>query len=179
MIFITHSHPDHYDKKAIENIIKDGTKIICPASCKKIIEIWNAIGMSPGETSSLNGLEITAVPMYNTKFFVKSVFHTKKKKFTGYIINDGSIKIYHAGDTNLIPEMSNLINIDIAFLPIGGFFTMNIDEAVEATARIQPKYIIPMHELKQNLEEFEDLIKEKFPNTKPVILTSENNVFEL
>jgi L-ascorbate metabolism protein UlaG (beta-lactamase superfamily) len=179
MILITHNHPDHYDTQAIEHIIKDSTKIYCPASCKKIISTWNALGTCPGEKFTQNGLEITAVPAYNTKFFVRSIFHPKRKKFTGYIIDDGSIKIYHAGDTNLIPEMDNLGEIDIAFLPIGGFFTMKIEEAVEATARIQPKIVNPMHEIKQDLEEFGKLIQQKVPNTKPVLLTPENNIFEL
>jgi L-ascorbate metabolism protein UlaG (beta-lactamase superfamily) len=179
LIFITHNHPDHYDKQAIENIIKDSTMIYCPTSCKEIISTWNALGIFPGETFTQNGLKITAVPAYNTKFFVKTIFHPKRKNFIGYIIDNGSVKIYHAGDTNLIPEMNNLGEIDIAFLPIGGFFTMKIEEAVEATARIQPKFIVPMHEIKQDLEEFGKLIQQKVPNTKPVLLTSENNIFEL
>lgn len=179
LIFITHGHPDHYDKKAIQNIIKDNTKIICPASCKKIIKAWNATEVSPNETISLKGLDITMVPMYNTKFLVKTFFHPKRKNYTGYLIGDGTIKIYHAGDTNLIPEMSNLGTVDIAFLPIGGFFTMNLVEAIEATALINPRFVIPMHELKQNLENFKIYIQEKLPNTKPIILTSENDIFEL
>jgi L-ascorbate metabolism protein UlaG (beta-lactamase superfamily) len=179
LIFITHNHPDHYDTQAIENIQKDSTKIYCPASCKKIISAWNATGIYPGEKFTQNGLEIVAVPAYNTKFFVRSIFHPKRKNFTGYIIDNASIKIYHAGDTNLIPEMSNFGEIDIAFLPIGGFFTMKIEEAVEATARIQPKFVIPMHEIKQDLEEFGKRIQQKVPSTKPVLLTAENNTFEL
>ena len=179
LIFITHNHTDHYDKQAIENIIKDSTKIYCPASCKKIISTWNALGKFPGDVFTQNGLKITAISAYNTKFFVKSIFHPKRKNFIGYIIDNGSVKIYHAGDTNFIPEMNNLGEIDIAFLPIGGFFTMNIEEAVETTAKIQPKFVIPMHEIKQDIEEFGKLIQQKVPNTKPVLLTSENNIFEL
>jgi L-ascorbate metabolism protein UlaG (beta-lactamase superfamily) len=101
----------------------------------------------PGDRAKVNNAEIEAVPAYNVNKFRAPgvVFHPKEMGYVGYVIEIDKIRIYHAGDTDFIPEMNNLGRIDIAMLPIGGTYTMNVEEAVEAVRTIKPKYTIPMH----------------------------------
>jgi len=96
--------------------------------------------MLPGQKLNIEGLEIEAVPAYNKA----RAFHPKASNFVGYIISAGGIKIYHAGDTDFIPEMEKL-KVDIAMLPVGGTYTMDAQEAALAADSIKPKIAVPMH----------------------------------
>ncbi len=148
-ILITHSHYDHCSIEDIQKIAKNGTTIICPADVssklkhinKKII-IQNIDIGSQLEFEDKK-IKVWAVHAYNTN---KS-FHTKEEDWLGYILQLGDIVIYHAGDTDNISEMSKLknSNIDLAFLPIGGTYTMNAGEAAKAASTIKPKLAIPIH----------------------------------
>lgn len=145
MIFITHGHGDHLSKKDIQQIADENTTLIAPSSC---VEQIKELGLShfhlvnPGDSLEIDGIEFIAVPAYNVK---KTQFHPKKNNWVGYILNIDGIKIYHAGDTERIPEMKNF-QCDIAFLPLGQTYTMNsVEEAVEAAEDINPKIAVPMH----------------------------------
>ena len=96
--------------------------------------------MTPGERIALGGLKIEAVPAYNTN----KDFHPKANGWLGFIIEIDGIRIYHAGDSDYIPEMKDL-DVDIALLPVSGTYVMDADEAVEAALAINPKLAIPMH----------------------------------
>lgn len=161
IILITHPHPDHFDKSSMGDIQKEDTTVICPESCKKIIKKWNAKPINPNESTEIDGISIKTIPAYNIAKF----FHKKKNNWVGYILQDKEKKntVYHAGDTDVIPEMNELskLNLDYAMIPCGGFFTMDIYEAANAIEEIKPKNVIPMHEKKANLDEFEQLIKNK------------------
>jgi len=166
IILITHPHLDHADGKSIERILRDGTAIICPASCKKIVASRRARGILPGEKLLLEGFTIAAVPAYNkTKFF-----HPRKKNWVGYIISAGGKSIYHAGDTDSIPEMASVGNPDVAMLPIGGTFTMGLDGSMDAIKSIMPALVIPMHEIKQNLSTFASMVQKLQLPVKVAIL---------
>ncbi|MEJ2248514.1 MAG: MBL fold metallo-hydrolase [Candidatus Lokiarchaeota archaeon] len=169
IILITHSHSDHYEKSSVENIFSENTTLIAPKSCSEIIDTWNGRPITPGEKFEIEGLSIEAVPAYN-QGFIRRFLHNSKKHFCGYIISDGNSRIYHAGDTDLIPELKELENIDVLFLPVGGFFTMNSEDAINLIKNIQPKKFIPMHELRTDLEEFKQNASKELPETEIIIL---------
>ncbi len=139
LILISHDHFDHCDLESVEKIQKDETLILTTEKAvKKLgkgkpVKEWEKITLD-------NGMVIETVPAYNTN----KPFHPKGSGL-GFIINLEGKRIYFAGDTDFIPEMMKLGNIDIAMLPIGGTYTMDIEEAVEATLSIKPKIVIPMH----------------------------------
>jgi len=96
--------------------------------------------MSPGESISIDGMNIEAVPSYNTN----KQFHPKNNNWLGFIIEIDGSRIYHAGDTDYIPEMEKF-NVDIALLPVSGTYVMTAEEAVKAALSIEPALAIPMH----------------------------------
>ena len=150
LILVTHDHFDHLDEKSINVLKKEKTEILIGG--KDIKE---------GEEKEIKGIKIKAVPAYN---LVKP-FHPKGKG-VGYVIEIEGKKIYHAGDTDKIPEMAELKDIDLALLPIGGTYTMNEFEAAEAVKMFFPKKVIPMHygslaETPGNPEKFKELISKE------------------
>lgn len=151
VILITHSHYDHCSIADIEKIVKDGTRIITPADCQsKITRFKVPIKIEvveSGQDLDLGHMKISTVPAYN----VDKPFHSKTESWVGYVIKINDLIIYHAGDTDLIPEMQKLTGHKqakkkfVALLPIGGRFTMSVDEAFEAVKLIKPTLVIPMH----------------------------------
>ena len=171
IILITHSHHDHCSIADIEKIVKNGTVIVVPPDCQsKITKIEN-VSMQiiiPGDEITVEGIKIQAVPAYN----IKKEFHPKSEEWNGYVLKFGNVVIYHAGDTDLIPEMEKLVgygkkgNEFVALLPVGGNYTMNAEEAANAASLIKPDYSIPMHYAsivgkKDDAEMFVKLCKEK------------------
>lgn len=139
-IFVTHSHYDHFSKEDIRRIKTDSTRIIAPADVAKEIG-QNAIVVTPNQEIALDQLMIKAVPAYN----IGKQFHTKDKNWVGFIITlSNGTSIYHAGDTDFIPEMKAL-KVDIALLPVSGTYVMDADEAIDAANTFKPKIVIPMH----------------------------------
>jgi L-ascorbate metabolism protein UlaG (beta-lactamase superfamily) len=139
LILITHSHFDHLSPADIAMIQQNSTEIVCSADA--VGKLSGKIHtMKPGDKLTLQGIEIEAVPAYNTN----KAFHPKANRWNGYIITIEGEKIYHAGDTDLIPEMSQ-IKCDIALLPVSGTYVMTAQEAVKAVETIKPKTAIPMH----------------------------------
>lgn len=140
IILITHEHYDHFSPDDIRKIQKENTVVIStPDVIAKVKGEKREV--SPGKEIEVYGIKIRAVPAYN----VDKKFHPKEKKWVGYIVEVEGVTVYHAGDTDFIPEMKNLGKIDIAFLPVGGTYTMNAKEAAEAANTISPAVAIPMH----------------------------------
>jgi L-ascorbate metabolism protein UlaG (beta-lactamase superfamily) len=96
--------------------------------------------VSPGESLTVAGMRIEAVPAYN----VNKNFHPKANGWLGFIVEIEGVRVYHAGDTDFIPEMHGF-NADIALLPVSGTYVMTADEAVDAALAIEPSIVIPMH----------------------------------
>lgn len=139
LILITHDHYDHCSQEDILKIQKEDTAIVTIASAAKKLT-GNTKLIKPGEKIKLKGVLVQAVPAYN----IKKKFHPKESGHVGFIITIDGVKIYHAGDTDLIPEME-VIAADIALLPVSGTYVMSSHEAAEATKKIMPKIAIPMH----------------------------------
>ena len=168
-IFLTHSHPDHFSIKDIKKVIKSETTIICSKGVsKKLKDFNNAVHiMRPGDTLDLDGMSCEATAAYNTKsVFLWIKAHPKSIENVGFVLTmDKGLRIYHAGDTDYIPEMKHLKNIQIALIPIGGDnLTMNEDEAARMINEIKPEKVIPMHYEIKNREElnrFKNLVDQK------------------
>ena len=145
VILITHPHYDHCSVEDIKKIVKPETVIVIPADCQSKIARLEDVNMqivSAGQTLELKNIKIGAIPAYNTN----KDFHPKEEGWLGYVIKIGNTVLYHAGDTDKIPEMSKLQGkITVALLPVGGTYTMNAEEAAEAASVIRPELAVPMH----------------------------------
>jgi L-ascorbate metabolism protein UlaG (beta-lactamase superfamily) len=145
VILITHSHGDHLSIADIQRISDNETHFVCPDDCAEILKdegYKNIMIVSPGDKVTIDGTEIEAVPMYN---LVKTQYHPVENAWTGFIINVDGTRIYHAGDTERIPEMKN-IECDIAMLPLGQTYTMSsVEEAAEAALDTGAEIAIPIH----------------------------------
>jgi len=142
-IFITHSHYDHFSKEDILKIKKDSTKIIVTNDlvdkCKELGFI-DILVVEQNNDYFIDNISFKTVPAYN---IVKD-FHKREYNWVGYIVNFNDTIIYVAGDTDNIPEIRN-IKCDIAFVPVGGTYTMDYKEATELIKEIKPKLAIPTH----------------------------------
>jgi len=139
IILITHEHFDHCDEESVDRLRKDGTIIFAPQGCKP--KLAGVTVISAGGQKVIGDIAIEAVPAYNRN----KPYHPKGLG-VGYVITIDGKRIYHAGDTDRIPEMKNLGSIDIALLPVSGTYTMTAEEAAAAANEdIRPKVAVPMH----------------------------------
>lgn len=144
LILVTHQHGDHLDKTAIQKISKPDTKLLLTKSCYDEIKMGQV--MKNGETETWNGIRIEAVPAYNIKHTRDNgdPFHPKGIG-NGYVIDFGDKRVYIGGDTENIPEMKNLTNIDVAFLPMNLPYTMTPEMVADAVSLFHPKILYPYH----------------------------------
>ena len=143
IIFITHSHYDHYSPLDIKKVIKDNTIIVCPEDVKEELlklDIKNIIEVVPNKDYEVLNIKFKTIPAYN----INKNFHPKENNWIGYLINYNNVKYYIAGDTDITEENKNII-CDVAFVPIGGTFTMDYKEAASLINEIQPKIAVPTH----------------------------------
>ncbi len=172
IIFITHNHYDHCSIADLQKVVKEGTKIVMPADCQSKITKFSTLVhfeiVEPGMELALNDLKVSVVSAYN----INKPFHPKEDQGLGYLIKINGLIIYHAGDTDVIPEMKSLTGHNqpnkklIALLPVGGRFTMSAEEAAEAAKIIKPYLAIPMHfgsiiGDEKDAQEFKELCEEE------------------
>ncbi len=140
IIFITHGHYDHFSKDDIAKIQKPSTIIVAPSDVAAQVK-GNVVAVEPGKDYVVGKLKVHTVPAYN----INKNFHPKANHWVGYVITlTSGQKIYHAGDTDAIPEMKSLV-VDVAMMPCGGTYTMTAEEMAEAANSFMPKVLIPMH----------------------------------
>jgi L-ascorbate metabolism protein UlaG (beta-lactamase superfamily) len=153
LILVTDIHGDHLDPMAITRIRKPGAPVVAPNAAAW--QIKNATELANGESKTVAGFSLEAVPMYNLKRGPSEgqLFHTKGRG-NGYILTLGSKRVYIAGDTECTPEMRALKNIDIAFIPMNLPYTMPPSEAAECVKAFKPKVVYPYHYRGQKPDEF-------------------------
>jgi len=144
LILVTHDHKDHCKDVTVNRLRRTDTLVCGPARCLKKLD-KDLMVVKPGQKLDFNKVKIRVVDAYNTQqgSSTRKVHH--KGNGVGYVLSIGGKRIYHAGDTDLIPEMKTLGGVDLAMLPIGGTFTMDTKESVEAALVIKPNAVIPMH----------------------------------
>lgn len=146
IIFITHEHYDHFEPDSIKLVSKEDTVLVAPESMRKkaLSELGLAAAqclfLSPGERKEVDGLLVETIPAYNKL----KPFHTRGKKWQGYVVTMDSLRYYVSGDTDVNEDIQK-VQCDIALLPIGGFYTMDWKQAAEYAAQIKPKAVIPTH----------------------------------
>ena len=145
IIFITHSHYDHYSEEDISKVIKDNTTIVVPKDLEDMVLQFgfakeHIIVVSPNEEYSVLGINFKTIPAYNAN----KNFHPKSNEWVGYIVNLDQTTYYIAGDTD-ITEENRQVKCDVAFVPIGGTYTMTYSEAAELINEIKPQIAVPIH----------------------------------
>lgn len=145
VIFITHSHYDHFSEEDILKVKKEGTKIVVTEDLyTRSLELGfnkgNILVVKPNEEYKVNGIEFKTVPAYN----LNKNFHPKLNNWVGYIITLDGIVYYVAGDTD-VTEENREVKCDVAFVPIGGTYTMTAKEAAKLVNEINPKIAVPIH----------------------------------
>ena len=168
IVLVSHEHFDHCSVDDLKKIAGPNTTIVAHAQSKaelSKLKVKDVRIVKPGDKVSLGDLTVEAVPAYNTNKFREpgKVFHPKEDGKLGFILTVKGVRIYHAGDTDHIPEMKTL-RPDIALLPVSGTYVMTVQEAAEAAAAINPKIAIPMHYGtivgdKADAETFQKLVK--------------------
>ncbi len=173
IIFITHAHHDHLSPNDISYLLKNDTTIVATSDSLKQLSIsQQKIPVTPDKEYEVKGFRFRTIPAYNLQ---PERPHRKEYGWVGYIFTVNGLKMYHAGDTDYIPEMDNLKseNLDIAFLPIGGTYVMTPDEAVQAANAIAAKKTIPIHYkmlLGDKTKEGEEIFKNGVTNSEVVFL---------
>lgn len=149
VVFITHEHYDHCSPKDLKKILGDTTVLVATQASGQMLRGLKAKEtriVKPGDELKVGEIEVKVYPAYNINKFRSPgrVFHPKEEGKVSYLVGIGGVKIFHAGDTDLIPEMDQIIT-DIALLPVSGTFVMTPEEAAEAAGRIKLQIAIPMH----------------------------------
>jgi len=177
LLLITHPHHDHCDPATFEKMVSEETRVIAPEDCAEKIED-DFTTLRPGESLSFEGIDVEGVHAYNIKRKRDSgePFHPKGEGL-GYLITVEGNTIYHPGDTEKIPEMEDIEGVDIAFLPIDGTYTMDIDEAVDAAKLIDPEMVIPFHEREADPKKFKEKLESE--SGIKVDILGEGEVFKL
>ena len=158
MILITHEHPDHLDLKAIEMIKSGNTSIVATENVAR--QLPGSIVLRNGDEKTIMGLKIEAVPAYNlVNMRSPGVPYHAKGIGNGYILTLSDKRLYIAGDTENIPEMKNLRNIDIVFLPMNLPYTMTPEMVADGVRALRPKIVYPYHYGKTDVSKLIDLLK--------------------
>ncbi len=145
IILITHDHRDHCSPEDVAKIRGKNTHVVTvKAAAAKLPPPVTVV--KPGDSLTIDGIPVTVIPSYNVNKFRSPdvLFHPREAGYAGYLFTVSGITIYHAGDSDPIPEMAS-VKADIALLPVSGIYVMTAEEAVSAADQIRPKLAIPMH----------------------------------
>lgn len=175
VILVTDIHGDHFNAETLEALAAPTTKIIVPQAVADKLDGTlkdRLIIVNNGETKTLDDIDIRAIPMYNLREEAKE-FHTKGRG-NGYVITKGDMKVYFSGDTEDIPEMRNLKDIDVAFVCMNLPYTMTIKQAVDAVLAFKPKKVYPYHyrgkDGLSDVAKFKTMVTQKNPDIEVVQL---------
>ena len=160
LILVTHDHKDHAKGITIKRLRRKNTLVAGPGRCTKNLGTDIRV-VEAGEQFDFKGIKIRVVEAYNTEKGNSTRKVHKKGNGVGYVLTVENKNIYHAGDTDFIPEMKKMGRVDIALLPIGGTFTMDLAEAVRTALAIKPAVVIPMHRNKADPHDFKKKVEKK------------------
>ncbi|MEA2309741.1 MAG: hypothetical protein QOG41_2484 [Thermoleophilaceae bacterium] len=146
LILITHGHYDHFSPQDVERLTGETTTIVAPAPVAERIS-GHVRSLAPGEVLEHGRVDVRAVAAYNTskRDAEGRVFHPREAGGVGYELRVGGERLYHSGDTDVIPEMDEVAGVEVALLAVSGVYVMTPGEAAEAARRIQPRLAVPMH----------------------------------
>jgi L-ascorbate metabolism protein UlaG (beta-lactamase superfamily) len=149
ILLVSHEHFDHCNVDDLKKVVGSNTVVVAHAQSKgelSKLKVKEVKIVKPGDKINVGDVSIEAVPAYNVNKFMEpgKPFHPKEDGKLGYIVTVKGVRIYHAGDTDHIPEMKN-IRTDVALLPVSGTYVMTVQEAAEAVASVNPTVVIPMH----------------------------------
>ncbi|HZG48638.1 MAG TPA: MBL fold metallo-hydrolase [Thermoleophilaceae bacterium] len=149
LILITHGHYDHFSPQDVERLSTRSTRLVGPPAVAERAR-GRVHSIAPGETLEdelVRGVHVSAVAAYNTskRDAEGNPFHPPEAGWVGYELNVRGERLYHSGDTDVIPEMDAVSGVDVALLPVSGTYVMTAGEAAEAARRIQPGVAVPMH----------------------------------
>ena len=149
ILLISHEHFDHFSLDDIKKVVNENTTIVTILAVRKdlsSLKVREVKAVKPGDKLKLGEISIEVVPAYNLNKFREpgKVFHPKEDGKAGFIIGIKGVRVYHAGDTDIIPEMKGL-KPDVALLPVSGTYVMTAEEAAQAVKMVEPKLAIPMH----------------------------------
>ncbi|HXF71959.1 MAG TPA: MBL fold metallo-hydrolase [Actinomycetota bacterium] len=142
VVFITHAHFDHFSQEDLERVRKEGTRFLAPHDVARELS-GEVTPVAPGDSLEVRGIRVQVVPAYNV-VEERLEFHPKANRWVGYVLELEGSTYYHAGDTDHAPELSD-VRADVAFLPIGGTYTMDPTEAGGLARAISPQLAVPMH----------------------------------
>lgn len=149
LILITHGHYDHFSPQDVERLSTPATELVAPAAVAERLtgRVRSIVAGEELEPESVRWVAARALPAYNTskRNSDGQVFHPRTAGGVGYDLNVRGERLYHAGDTDVIPEMDSVHGVDVALLPVSGTYVMTAAEAAEAARRIQPRAAVPMH----------------------------------
>lgn len=172
IIFITHDHYDHFSENDIYKVKKENTKIVAPDSLLEKILVMgfkeeNITTVDPGETDKIEDIEYETIPAYN----IDKQYHPKENGWVGYILKIDDVKYYIAGDTD-ITEENKKVQCDVAFVPVGGTYTMDFSESAQLVNEIKPKIAVPIHygSVVGTKQDAEDFVRLLHPSINGMIL---------
>ena len=149
LILLTHGHYDHFSPQDLERLSKPETELIAPAPVAERLNgrVHSIAADEEIEPERVRGVAVRALAAYNTSKRNSDgrVYHPREAGGVGYDLNVRGERLYHAGDTDVIPEMDTVAGVDLALLPVSGTYVMTASEAAEAARRIQPRLAVPMH----------------------------------
>lgn len=135
IILLTHDHYDHYSPDDLEILKGNSTRVAAPMRAPEVTDL-----MAPGDRIAIGDIVVEAIAAYN----ISKAFHPRGNGWLGYVVEACGKRVYHAGDTDRIPEMGGLV-VDLALLPVGGTYTMDAQEAAKAAHDLEAREAIPIH----------------------------------
>ncbi len=143
IIFITHSHFNHLNMEDIDKVSKGTTKFVAPRESATKLEKRHVLAVEPNKEYEIDGIKFSTLPAYNTTSS-RLDKHPKANGWVGYVIHTNGKSLYHAGDTEEVPEMAK-IRVDLALLPMDGTYTMAVEQVIVAAKKMHAVHIAPMH----------------------------------
>jgi L-ascorbate metabolism protein UlaG (beta-lactamase superfamily) len=168
VVLITHHHRDHCEAASLGMVSSSDTLVFAPRLAAEELVGRRVTVVKPGDEFDAAGMRVRVVDAYNTPEGSSTMKAHVKGECVGYVVTIGGLRVYHAGDTDLIPEMSQLGMIDVALVPVGGTYTMDAEEAARAVREIAPGVVVPMHTRGTDVQPFQVALEDA--DTAVVIL---------